>query len=97
MEYLYKMENQHKLIKGFRDLSQVEIDLMNRIKAFGPQLQELVNDVNQHLYNQYDNGDHDECKRIDAANPDKWVKEGTIDLQKGLMAVTRAVAQPSFF
>ena len=27
------MENQHKQIIGYRDLSQEEIDLMNRIKA----------------------------------------------------------------
>ena len=27
------MENQHKLIKGYRDLSQSEIDGMNSIKA----------------------------------------------------------------
>lgn len=91
------MDNQHKLIKGFRDLTQVEIDLMNRIKAFGPQLQELVNDVNQHLCTQYNNGDRGECKRIDAASPDKWLKEGTLELQKGLMSVTRAVAQPTSF
>jgi hypothetical protein len=89
--------DQHKKISGYRDLTQVEIDLMNRIKAFGPQLQELVNDVNQHLYTQYDNGDRDECKRIDVASPDKWLKEGTLELQKGLMSVTRAVAQPTSF
>ena len=27
------MDNQHKLIKGYRDLSEQEIDLMNRIKT----------------------------------------------------------------
>lgn len=30
------MDNQHKIISGYRDLSQTEIDLMNKIKAFGP-------------------------------------------------------------
>ena len=89
--------DQHKLIKGYRDLTQIEIDLMNRIKAFGPQLQELINDVNQHLYTQYDNGDRDECTRIEAANPIKWLQDGTLELQKGLMSVTRAVAQPMSF
>lgn len=34
------MDNQHKKIKGYRDLSQEEIDLMNRIKEKG---QELLN------------------------------------------------------
>lgn len=28
------MDNQHKKITGYRDLSQAEIDLMNDIKAF---------------------------------------------------------------
>ena len=32
------MENQHRHIKGYRELSQAEIDLMNRIKAKGAEL-----------------------------------------------------------
>lgn len=36
------MDNQHKLIKGYRDLSQEEIDMMNRIKALGEDLANLV-------------------------------------------------------
>ena len=31
------MENQHRRISGYRELSQTEIDLMNRIKAKGAQ------------------------------------------------------------
>ena len=27
------MENQHKKIKGYRELTQAEIDLMNEVKA----------------------------------------------------------------
>ena len=29
------MENQHRKIKGYRELTQVEIDLMNEIKVEG--------------------------------------------------------------
>ena len=36
------MENQHRKIKGYRDLSQKEIDLMNEIKAKGVELGDLV-------------------------------------------------------
>ena len=36
------MDNQHKQIKGYRDLSQEEIDLMNKVKAKGEELGELV-------------------------------------------------------
>ena len=43
------MDNQHRKIKGYRELSQDEIDLMNRIKEQGPVLEQLVKDINQHL------------------------------------------------
>lgn len=36
------MENQHRQIKGYRELSQDEIDLMNEIKAKGVELGGLV-------------------------------------------------------
>lgn len=36
------MDNQHKKIKGYRDLSQAEIDLMNEVKAIGPQVQAVI-------------------------------------------------------
>ncbi len=36
------MENQHRHIKGFRDLSEEEIALMNEIKTKGAELGELV-------------------------------------------------------
>lgn len=36
------MDNQHKLIKGYRDLSQEEIDMMNRIKSLGSDLDDLI-------------------------------------------------------
>ena len=35
------MENQHRKIKGYRELSQEEINLMNRIKAKGSELMAL--------------------------------------------------------
>ena len=35
------VDNQHKKISGYRDLSQEEIDLMNEIKAEGERLGEL--------------------------------------------------------
>lgn len=36
------MENQHRLIRGYRDLSAEEIALMNEIKAKGLELQALL-------------------------------------------------------
>lgn len=74
------MENQHRQIKGYRELSQSEIDLMNTIKEKGAELGELVAKLRAH-------------EGIDQ----RWVSIGATDLQTGLMALTRAVAQPTFF
>lgn len=99
------MENQHRIIKGYRELTQVEIDLMNRIKAIGGDLQMLIRDVQDHLDAQIDAAasedasqhGSDEFNRIVDAYPDRWVEIATTDLQTGLMALTRAVAQPTTF
>lgn len=39
------MENQHRHIKGYRELSAEEIALMNRIKEEGVRLQALTNEL----------------------------------------------------
>ena len=36
------MDNQHNKIKGYRDLSQEEIDLMNEVKALAERCNELT-------------------------------------------------------
>jgi hypothetical protein len=36
------MDNQHRQIKGYRELGQAEIDAMNEVKAKGAELGELV-------------------------------------------------------
>lgn len=74
------MENQHRQIKGYRELSVEEIQAMNTIKTKGIELGELV-----------------ETLRNTAGIDQRWVSIGATDLQTGLMALTRAVAQPTFF
>ena len=74
------MENQHRQIKGYRELTQVEIDLMNEIKTKGAELGELVNKL-----------------RNTEGLDQRWVSIGATDFQTGLMALTRGVAQPTFF
>lgn len=107
------MQNQHQKITGYRDLSQAEIDLMNAIKAHGAAFELLRKDILAHLSAQYDatcqpaeaDGSINprspekqaEFDRITAAGPFQWLAVGTTQLQQGLMAVTRAVAQPTSF
>ena len=39
------MKDQHTLIKGYRDLSQDEIDIMNAIKEMGASIEATVDSV----------------------------------------------------
>lgn len=39
------MKDQHKLIKGYRDLSQEEIDSMNKVKQLAATVGELINEI----------------------------------------------------
>lgn len=37
------MKDQHKLIKGYRDLTESEIAAMNEVKDLGSQLENMIN------------------------------------------------------
>lgn len=43
------MKDKHTKISGYRELNQEEIDLMNRIKAFGPELEKLCMDLQEYI------------------------------------------------
>lgn len=79
------MDNQHREIKGYRELRADEIALMNEIKTQGVALGDLVNK----LRTMTDAGG----LNIDA----RWISIGATHLQEGLMCLTRAVARPTFF
>ena len=104
------MENQHRKITGYRDLSAEEIDLMNRIKAKGAELlslqAELVALLEAQLRSKTGNllaespyssdaNRQAELKRFEAAEPMRWAAIAKTDIQTGIMALVRAVAQPS--
>ena len=88
------MDNQHqyKHITGYRDLTQQEIDLINKIKAVGSTLDELIEEVEQ---TNLVLGKRSELDEI--AEPDLWAHQAKINLKIGLMALTRAVAKPTSF
>jgi hypothetical protein len=80
------MKDQHTLIKGYRDLTQDEIDCMNKVKNLGEELGKL------YAYLAATNADTSN-HQIDM----RWLNEGRTDLQKGIMCWVRAVAQPTSF
>lgn len=94
------MDNQHKKIKGYRDLSQQEIDLMNRIKLHGEATKKLLDEVFELRHNQQ----HSACaglqqdisfqQTVESINCLTTAKQ---NLQQGLMWFVRAVALPDSF
>jgi len=115
------MDNQHRKITGYRELTQEEVALMNRIKAAGAELLQLQAELAGRLstdletkliaarrsmdgreyngvpYTEY-SGASDECqefRRFQAAEPLRWASIGKTDIQTGVMALVRAVAQPA--
>lgn len=98
------MENQHRKIAGYRELSQEEIDLMNRIKAKGAELLDLHYELDTMLRGQAEvksdnaagnTSDYAEFDRFMSAEPLIWASIGKKDIQTGIMALVRAVAQPA--
>ena len=97
------MENQHRKIAGYRELSQEEIDLMNRIKSKGAELLELHFELKTMLERTQsdksnaaanDSQEYAEFERFMCAEPLRWAAIGKTDIQTGIMALVRAVAQP---
>ena len=88
------MENQHRKITGYRDLNQEEIDLMNEVKALGPQIEEVLLKIMAHTEKCREAS---EDSRMDNATPERFLALAKTELQTGLMFATRAVAQPEFF
>lgn len=86
------MDNQHQKIKGYRDLSQTEIDLMNEIKTKAAECGDLVQRM---LHMQLEPSET--APDGTTAPNGRWVSIGQTDLQKGFMALVRAVAKPTTF
>lgn len=99
------MENQHRRISGYRELSEAEIKLMNEIKSLGPIIETVLDKVHEHISKQMKaamaQADTElgkgELQRLDDATPSRFAALAKTDFQVALMELTRAVAQPTFF
>ncbi|MCY1356462.1 hypothetical protein D9M69_429160 [compost metagenome] len=88
------MDNQHRKITGYRELTQQEIDLMNRIKAKGEELRALIDEARE-LAAQHDEP-YEEGPR-EADHPMYWVRSAEGSFRAGVMYLVRAVAKPQSF
>lgn len=87
------MDNQHKLIKGYRDLSQAEIDLMNEGKALAEQVGAWVKKLETLRPGTADS----DVNPFDLVPDARWLAIGKTHLQQGFMAAIRAIAKPTTF
>jgi len=90
------MENQHKRISGYRDLTQDEIDLINMAKHLEAQVLRFHAKVGEKLDQQKHDAEFEpsEFERIVQAEPGRWHAIARTDIERGFMALVRAFAQP---
>ncbi len=78
-------------IKGYRQLTQIEIDMLNLIKEKGEELEQLLAQVEEYTVTE------NEAFGSPDAEPRRWIAIGKTHLQQGLMALTRSIARPESF
>lgn len=93
------MENQHREIKGYRELSQAEVDLMNQVKAHAEGCNDLIKKLAQMNSLRFRGTVDGVPFEASIANGDsnRWAAIGKTQLQQGYMALVRAIALPSTF
>ena len=105
------MENQHRKITGYRELSAEEIALMNEIKAKGEELRALVAKIGAVVAQPLPEISAADVQADGIAivsgqlqsvenegdTPLYWLRSADISFRCGLMYATRAVAQPTSY
>lgn len=85
------VENQHRQITGYRDLTQEEIALINNCKAFAQQVGELVERIGAIPVSRMPPDDG-----VTSHDP-RWLAIARTQLQQGFMALIRSIAKPTTF
>lgn len=80
------MDNQHRHITGYRELTAEDIGLMNEVKGVASDVEKLVLKLTA-----YPGDINPVC------TDQRWVSIARTHLQQGFMALTRAIAKPTTF
>lgn len=92
------MKDQHTIIIGDRDLSQEEVDLMNRIKEHGEVTKSLLNEVETlQEVSHMNNPSESYITKEQLAESKRALSIATEHLQTGQMWFVRAVELPNTF
>lgn len=104
------MENQHRMIKTYRELSDTEIALMNACKEMEARVEDLLSRIHVHLFEENAravdvlsdpnasaadaSAAQEVLNRYDDTEPMRWLELSRTNMQVGFMELCRAVAQP---
>lgn len=93
------MKDQHEKIKGYRDLTQDEIDLMNEGKALAEQCGDYIAKLRGYVPENMSGPEGGEAVAFEPGSSldQRWISIGATDLQRGFMAVIRGIAKPTTF
>lgn len=88
------MENQHRHIRGYRELSMDEIADMNEVKK----LAAAVGDLTLRMREKYIGmGVGTVEQAAEQAEALRWLTTGEMQSQQAFMAITRSIARPTTF
>lgn len=88
------MKDQHKKIKGYRDLSADEIALMNRVKEKAEEVKSLIDELSSLRLEQMNGRALSAEHMIEAP---RCIEKARTGLQTGFMWLVRSVALPDSF
>lgn len=88
------MDNQHKHIKGYRDLSAEEIDMMNKFKELAATVGEACLELRAHVVGMPADTIEQQAE-IDEAR--RWLDVGELQAQQAFMCLIRSIARPTTF
>ena len=94
------MKDQHEKIKGYRDLTQLEIDLMNEVKAHGEKTRELLEKLDGRRQSQLAQSLNNDAPGLSMEQIEeslRCIDNATTALQTGQMWFVRAIALPDSF
>lgn len=80
------VDNQHKKITGYRDLTEEEIALMNEGKALAEQVAVWIEKLHT-----------SDAVPTEEGIDKRWLSIGKTHLQQGFMAAIRSIARPTTF
>lgn len=102
------MDNQHRMMRGYREASADQIKMFNRVSQLGEEIEGVINQVRgfnalvevgkAEGSSSTAAGPLNEIKlQLRTRAPERWVAMAETDFQVALMKLKRAVMQPTTF